>query len=169
MHLVIAHDTTTNTLNVIGVLTSENDVNNIELSQNQPISGVENKKQFLRLLKNPISITRDQIEIHEKATNYVKRPDIHHKIIGYKDQYTKKESLPYNTLGVTKEDLSKLITIQEQQVKVPKKLSHFEQLKRSENSIEKQKKVEFNRQKQKEDHLKKLKEKEVHTKNEEID
>lgn len=167
MHLVVAYDNTTNLLKVIGILTSENDANHIELSQNQPIAGIENKKQFLRLLTNPVIVSKDQIELHEKATNYVRRPDIHNKIISYKDQYTKKESLPYNNMGVTKEDLSNLLNMQE--VKVPKKLNHFEQLKRNENSETKQKKVELNRQKQKEDHLKKLKEKEIRIQNEEID
>lgn len=154
MHFVVAYDLNSNTYKIIGILTSEKGPKNLVLTLDQPISKNADKEQLFRFLSTPLIATSNQIEFNEEATRYVQRHDVSAKLIASKDQYLKKNAILYNSKGLTKEDLIKLLTMHEQQIQKPtKKLSHYEQ----EKLAQKLKKAELNKQKQKEEHQKKLK------------
>ncbi len=154
MHFVVAYDLNSNTYKIIGILTSEKDPKNLVLTLDQPISKNADKEQLFRFLSTPLIATSNQIEFNEEATRYVQRHDVSAKLIASKDQYLKKNAILYDSKGLTKEDLIKLLTMHEQQIQKPaKKLSHYEQ----EKLAQKLKKAELNKQKQKEEHQKKLK------------
>lgn len=170
MHIVVAYDTNNDSYRAIAILTSQKDPKHLILTANQPLSHTD-KQQLLRFLEIPLKISKDQLEIHEKATEYIQQEEISKKIMDNRDTFMAKFPLTYNPQGLTENTILNLIMLQEQEQKKqkpPKSLNSFEQELKDKKTAEKLKKAELNKQKQKEDHLKKI-EKEKQINNEELD
>ena len=170
MHIVIAYDNHSDSYRAIAILTSQKDPKHLILTANQPLSHTD-KQQLLRFLEVPLNIPKDQIEIHEKATEYIQQEEISKKIMDNRDTFMAKFPITYNPQGLTENIIRDLILLQEHEQKKqkpPKSLNSFDQEIKDKKTAEKLKKAELNRQKQKENHLKNF-EKEKQINNEELD
>jgi hypothetical protein len=156
-HLVVAHDNQTDKRIIIGVLTSEKGTT--KLSDTQPISGNTDKAQYIKRLIVPLSVTNKQFEIHEKGTEYIQNVDIKDILEDLKKEVMKTKHVPYEPIGVTKEDLQKMFELQTKaqlQVKIIKeKPSNLDSEQKKKKDLEKQEKAKKNTIKQKEEAQKK--------------
>lgn len=169
-HLVVVHDHTTHTCKAIGILTSHKSPNNIKLSDTQPISNNESKDQLFRPFEKHMIVDSNDIIFHKEGTEYIRDPRVHKILLEYLQKTPiSKDITKYNNIGVTKDDLKKMIEIQQ---KLPittdnkPKASNFlteEQTKKTLLRLEKMEKNQIKQKKLAEEQKKLVVEKNKHT------
>src|ERR1700677_363258 len=120
-HLVVAHDYNTNTMKVVGILTS-NKKDTTTLSKDQPISGNDHKEQCFQPYSIPLKVKPEDFKKHEKGTEYIQQPDITKTVKQIVKDKVIMKPVNYNSKGGTNEDITKMLELKKQSIESSKAL-----------------------------------------------
>ncbi|NQX98396.1 MAG: hypothetical protein HRT73_11040 [Flavobacteriales bacterium] len=159
--VVVVNPSDSNTLIVKGILTSEKK-QSVTLSENQPLSGNEDKAQNIRIFSDDLIINKENFQLHKKATE--NEPNVLEKIKNCFEKTPGPRNLrPYDNEGVTLERLEKMLEANssekhyanQQAENKPKILLNSLQQEKLAKMEKKKAKMHENEKKQKEDALNK--------------